>query len=298
MVAMLEGIVRLASAREQLPALPQPAGAGDVAYVRSPAAVSRLALSYGALAADIYWIRTIQYYGGTRLSTDPAKTFDRLQPMLDLTTSLDPYFNIAYRFGAIFLAEPFPAGAGRPDQAIALLTKGLETQPGRWEFAYDIGFVHYWWRQDFQQAAQWFLRASEIADAPSWLEPLAAVVLTEGGSRASSRVLWQQILETAEVEWLRRSAEVRLRQLDALDHIERLAQTTRRYEAAGGSAESLPQLVAAGVLRQLPVDPEGYYYVLDAQRGVITLNPESPLNPLPVPPPSFRDPAPAPAAAN
>ena len=30
--------------------------------------------------------------------------------MLDLTTTLDPRFNIAYRFGAIFLAERYPAG--------------------------------------------------------------------------------------------------------------------------------------------------------------------------------------------
>ena len=49
--------------------------------------------------------------------------------MLDLTTTLDPLFNVAYRFGAIFLAEPYPGGAGRPDLAIALLEKGLQARP-------------------------------------------------------------------------------------------------------------------------------------------------------------------------
>ena len=48
-----------------------------------------------------------------------------LYPLLDITTTLDPLFNIAYRFGAIFLAEAYPAGAGRPDLAIALLEKGI-----------------------------------------------------------------------------------------------------------------------------------------------------------------------------
>ena len=37
---------------------------------------------------------------------------------IDLTTALDPHFYIAYSFGAVFLAEDYPSGAGRPDQAI------------------------------------------------------------------------------------------------------------------------------------------------------------------------------------
>ena len=34
-----------------------------------------------------------------------------------MATGLDPYFNIAYRFGAIFLSESKPDGPGRPDLA-------------------------------------------------------------------------------------------------------------------------------------------------------------------------------------
>ena len=38
--------------------------------------------------------------------------YQLLYPLLDITTTLDPHFNIAYRFGAIFLSEPYPGGAG------------------------------------------------------------------------------------------------------------------------------------------------------------------------------------------
>ena len=55
----------------------------------------------------------------------PRPDYPLLYPLLDLTTTLDPVFNIAYRFGSIFLAEPYPGGAGRPDLAITLLEKGL-----------------------------------------------------------------------------------------------------------------------------------------------------------------------------
>src|SRR5262249_28484264 len=142
-------------------------------YVTSPAAVVRLALEYRALAADLYWIRALQYFGGTKRSVergesvaDPDRRYAALSPLLDLTTSLDPRFNRAYRFGAIFLAEPQPGGPGRPDQAIALLEKGLRERPDRWEYLQDIGFVHYWWRHDYRAAAESFGRAGQVPGAP------------------------------------------------------------------------------------------------------------------------------------
>ena len=98
-------------------------------------------------------------------------------------TSLDPHFKVAYRFGAIFLAEPYPGGPGRPDHAIALLERGIERDDGRWEYMEDIGFVYYWWLTDFQQAAEWFKRAGEQPGAPTWLAPLAATTLAQGGNR-------------------------------------------------------------------------------------------------------------------
>ena len=49
------------------------------------------------LEADLYWIRTIQYYGQTKLKVTQDKDqanapnqYALLYPMLDLTTTLDP----------------------------------------------------------------------------------------------------------------------------------------------------------------------------------------------------------------
>ena len=103
-----------------------------VLYVRSPAAMKRLTFGFEALAADVYWIRAIQHYGGDRLDktgTPGGRRYELLYPLLDIATTLDPYFNIAYRFGAIFLGEPYPGGPGRPDQAVALLRKGIAAMP-------------------------------------------------------------------------------------------------------------------------------------------------------------------------
>ena len=109
---------------------------------------------YDALAADIYWIRALQHFGAERLAPpEHVRTYALLYPLLDLTTTLDPYFSIAYRFGAIYLGEPYPGGPGRPDLAIALLQKGLAAQPNKWQYMQDLGFVYYWHMRDYKSAA-------------------------------------------------------------------------------------------------------------------------------------------------
>ena len=96
-----------------------------VTWLRSPELSKRVTLGFDSLLADAYWIRAVQYYGDAKLSTSKKKEYGLLYPLLDITTTLDPRFNIAYRFGAILLSEGYPNGPGNPDQAIALLKKGI-----------------------------------------------------------------------------------------------------------------------------------------------------------------------------
>jgi tetratricopeptide (TPR) repeat protein len=274
-------VVGLQAVHERRGGLPA-ASTPNLLYVRSPEAMKRLALSYDALLADVYWIRTVQHFGGTRRSTDPGKRFDLLYPLLDLTTSLDPLFNIAYQFGALFLAEPPPGGPGRPELAIALLQKGLQVQPDKWEFAQQIGFVHYWWRQDYPEAAAWFRRAAAMPGGPFWLTSMAATTLAEGGNRESSRLLWEE-LARSEFDWFRDEARRRLQQLDALDQIDQLQAAADAFEQRfGRAAAGWDDLRSAGYLRGSPVDPTGAPYTI--RSGLVTVDRASRLYPLPVQP--------------
>lgn len=255
--------------------------AQQILYVRSPAAIKRLALSFDAVAADLYWIRAIQHYGGTRLSADSNKRYELLYPLLDLTTSLDPQFSTAYRFGAFFLSDPPPGGAGRPDLAIALLRKAIAANPERWEYPYDIGFVHYRDAQ-YREAADWFRRASKLPGAAEWLEPLAAVTLATGGNLQASRVLWQNLLANSDQDWLKQTATHRLQQLDAIDGIRQLESLTAEYERRHGVPPPTWQaLIADGALRVVPRDPAGYPYVLSPGGKAVTVDRGSPMWPLP-----------------
>ena len=264
----------------------------ETLYLTSGAVLQRLSLGYRSLAADLYWIRAIQHFGSTRQrlfipgapSAPPPQgeePYGLLYPLLELTTTLDPYFSVAYRFGSIFLAEPYPGGPGRPDHAIALLRKGLATEPDKWEYMHDIGFVHYWWHQDYQTAAEWFAKAGEAPGGPWWIRSMAAVTFATGGDRQSSRLLWQEIAESATVEYQRNHAQRALAQLQALDDLDQLQLVADRYaRAAGHPPGEWMTLIRAGLLPGVPLDPTGRPYTIDAS-GTVTLTRESALFPLP-----------------
>jgi hypothetical protein len=249
-------------------------------YVRSGEAVKRLALGFDALAADVYWIRAIQHYGGDRRSQTTARRYELLFPLLDLTTTLDPYFTIAYRFGAIFLSEDYPGGAGRTDQAEQLLRKGIAVQPGKWQYYYDTGFVYYWHARDYKTAASWFQRAADQPNSPNWLRPLVASMLTTANDRTSARFLWQQMLQSDQ-EWMRRNAERRLLQIDALDLVDQLEAFIKRYPGPPGEPITWQALMRRTPLRQVPTDSTGTPFDLDPVTGTVTVAKESPLQPMP-----------------
>jgi hypothetical protein len=253
--------------------------ADQLLYVRSGAAVKRMALEFDALASDVYWIRAIQHYGGDRLSHDGRRKYELLQPLLDLTTTLDPFFTIAYRFGAIFLSDAPPSGPGRPDQAIALLQKGIAAQPQKWQYFHDIAFVHYWHRHDPVTAAIWFQRAGSQPGAPNWLSPLAATMLS-ARDRSSARILWQQILQSDEA-WLRRTAQRSLSQLEALDQIDALQALVDKAAGPAGRRVTWGDLVRRRLLPGIPLDPTGAPYQLDPVDARVTISPASSLNPMP-----------------
>jgi tetratricopeptide (TPR) repeat protein len=251
-----------------------------ILYVRSGSAIERLVLDFDALAADVYWIRAIQHYGGDRLSRTAERKYELLYPLLDHATTLDPYFTIAYRFGAVFLSEPYPGGPGAHKDAIALLQKGIAAQPQKWHYYHDIAFVYYWRLDDFQSAAQWFQRAAEQPQAPNWLPVMAAAMLTSGDDRRAARFLWQQILQSDQ-DWLRRNAERSLLQLDALDAMDQLRVVARRFPPPTGEPHSWEWLVRRGVLRGIPTDPTGVPFDIDPVTGEPSVSSTSALHPMP-----------------
>jgi hypothetical protein len=276
---LLAAAAQLQAVRERR--YPPPADEGaDSLYVQSATMARRLAGAYSALAADLYWIRAIQHYGGDRLAGTGKRKYELLYPLLDIATSLDPYFTIAYRFGAIFLSEGYPGGPGKPDHAITLLRKGIAAQPTKWQYYHDIAFVYYWHLRDMEAAARWFRLAASQPGAPNWLEPVAATMLIEGGDRASARFLLQQILRSEEA-WLQRMATRGLLQVEALNAIDQLQVFVRKSPPPEGTPYSWDWLIRSRGFRIVPRDPTGVPFEIDPRTGVISVSSQSELHPMP-----------------
>jgi tetratricopeptide (TPR) repeat protein len=247
----------------------------EVLYLWSGEQVRRLAPGFEDLMADVYWLRTVQYFGGQRVYA-AHKRFELLLPLTDITVTLDPRMQIAYRYGATFLAEAYPIGAGKPQAAVKLLERGVRNLPHDWRLREDLGLFHYYFLNDPHRAAEILQEASRIPGSAPFLVTLAASVLMKAGDRETSRQMWRSIYEQGEGP-MRDNAGIHLAQLDALDALEKVNEAIATHERLNGARPiSLEELRRAGYRGPL-VDPVGVPFAYDRREGRARLAPSSTL---------------------
>jgi hypothetical protein len=249
----------------------------EVLYLWRGEEVKRLFPGFEALAADLYWLRTVQYFGGQRVFAN-GKNFDLLKPLIDITTTLDPRLDIAYRYGAVFLSESPPVGAGRPQDGIEILEKGVRAQPASWRLRQDLGFFHYLYLHDALTASKILMEASAMPGAAYWLRTMAADILSESGDRKNARRMWRQIYEQSEEGVMRANAAQRLQAIDAEDLADALSARVAEYARAhGAQPDSLDVLRRSGAWNGPLVDPSGAPFEYDKAEGRIRISPQSTL---------------------
>jgi hypothetical protein len=247
----------------------------EVLYLWRGEQVKRLFPGFEALAADVYWLRTVQYFGGQKVFGE-GKSFDLLRPLIDITTTLDPKLDIAYRYGAVFLSEAPPVGAGRPREGIEILEKGVRAQPDSWRLRQDLGFFHYLYLHDAAAASKVLSEAAALPGAAYWLRTMAADILAESGDRQNSRQMWQQMYDQAEEGVLKANARQRILALDAEDLAEALSARVIAYEGLhGAKPRTLDDLRVARLWSGPVVDPSGAPFLYDGTDGRVSISPKS-----------------------
>ncbi len=246
----------------------------EVLYLPSPKILKRMSLGYNGLIADIYWTRAVQYFGARHRAH--ARNYQLLAPLLDITTELDPKLIVAYQFGSTFLAQKPPEGAGEPDKAVALVERGIRAIPNRWQLYYELGFLQYMELHDAGAAARAFERGSQLPGAHPFLKVLAAAMAQHAGQIETARMLWSTTYQTTKDEMIRNNAFKHLRALRVDEDVPRLEQLAAGYQRRSGHPpESWSDLVNAGLLRRIPVDPLGKPYKLMPDGRVQVADPEA-----------------------
>ena len=257
--------------------------AAQVLYVQSPEVAGRLALSFDALAADVYWIRALQHFGSARRVTEQEQELRAALPAARHGDGARPQVQhrLSLRLDLPGRAETAGAPAG-PISPSSSWRRACRRRRRNGRYMQDAGFVHFWALRDYKGAAAWFERGSKVPGAAWFLKPLAATTLAQGGQRSASRTLFTAIAESGENDWMRKDALRRLRQLDAMDAMDELRQTVAAYRQRGGSPPlTWPALVRAGYLRAIPTDPDGVVFALGPWSGDVSLGEGSKLAPLP-----------------
>jgi len=243
----------------------------------------RISLGFNGLAADWYWMRSLQYVG-RKIINDNDVPIDNLgllnlkllAPLLDTATTLDPEFQDPYEYAAIVLP------AINVNEAIRITKKGIDANPNAWRLYHHLGYI-YWQQHDYAAASEIYGRGAQIESAPPWMEAMKAKMAADGGSRDTAREIYTRMFEQSSDEKVRDMARLRLLQLESLDQRDGLRKLLAAYQARTGKCPNSWKEIEP-VLRALriavdaagaPHDPGGAAYVLRAGACEVELNPAS-----------------------
>lgn len=258
-------------------------GADESLYLNAKTA-KRLSLSFNGLAADWYWMRSLQYVGRKILAVDENTAIDDLShldlkllaPLLDTATTLDPQFMDPYEYAAVVLP------AIDVQEAIRITRKGIDANPNAWRLYHQLGYI-YWQQQDYSAAAEIYGRGAQLPDAPAWMQAMKARMAAEGGSRTTAREIYTHMFEQSADESIKDMARRRLMQLDSWDERDALRKVLSAYTVRTGRCpanwrdveQTLRALRAPLDASGAPLDPSGAPYVLQSATCDVQLGPNS-----------------------
>jgi predicted Zn-dependent protease len=261
----------------------QSARTSEELYLR-PEQARRLSLGFNAMAADWYWMRTLQYVGRKITSHQGAIQIDDLSalklhilaPLLENTTTLDPQFIAAYEYGAIVLP------AVDVEAAVRLIRKGIAANPPAWRLHSYLGYI-YWQQDRFEEASEAYAAGARVPGSPPWLSMMSAQMATKGGSRETARAIYLNMYQQTDDEQMKQLARSRLSQLQSLDEMDALRALLNAHRARAGVCpaswrEVAPALRAARFQMDstaAPLDPSGVPYVIKPEGCDVELGAKS-----------------------
>ncbi len=207
----------------------------DLYYIPNPEYLHIVSAGFREFLADVYWIRTVQYFGRrtdfddiplilARLKTEKVVSpkfyeirernrvkFRYLYDLCNVITELDPYFLDAYTFAGLFLSFKLD----RPDLSIKILEKGLKNIPDNWQIPYHLGFNYYFYIENKEKAVDYFMKAGEMTGCPPGVISLAQGILVEQGKTEIAIDFIQGVRDRTDKEDIRSEMDRVLEQLKA-----------------------------------------------------------------------------------
>jgi hypothetical protein len=224
-------------------------------FLPPPASAPVIFAGYRELAADIYWVRTLVYYGSSMVGD---ADYRYLEPFMDTVIALDPKFKRIYKWAAY--AVTFKEERATQEEfltSIKYLERGIEEFPDGYEL-YLIAGQRYFldlYSEDPDEQRRFRERGAELIeqamrkkDAPRSLGTFAATLRTKLGQKERAlHNLREMILATTDER----------AQQQLIARYEQIAQEGFPEEARQAKAD-----IVNGWKRELPFAGVDMYIIL------------------------------------
>ena len=221
-------------------------------YVPAANVVKAMDLGLDSAAASFYWLSAIQYLGDWQVDG-----YQKLDDYIVLSNELDPKFSHPYAFASLLLPT-----VGQADKAIEIGKNGIEKADPDWEIPYYTAMTYHMEKGDSANAAKYFDIAANTSGAPDNIKWVAANYGSRPDLRDQTKMIWQGIVENTNDQELRKHAEVYLYHFELMDFLEQAA--TKYKNTYNSYPDPIEKLVESQILRELPSDPFGYKFYIDA----------------------------------
>lgn len=233
----------------------------DVSFVPRASAMRWLSLGHPTLAANLWWLRTVQYMGEER---GDVRGWEKLYPLVSLVTDLDPRHGYAYQTTGNVLAS-----AGRLDESNAILEKGTRLLGNRYILPFQRAVNAFLYAGDFAEAGRWFEVAAATPGAPPRLREYVVATYVKGDAADAALGFLQRLHDEAQDDESRRAVQLQMKRAIYERDADRLESAAEAWVVAFGVRPvALASLVLDGFVREVPRDPYGGVYYLDAEGRV------------------------------
>jgi tetratricopeptide (TPR) repeat protein len=234
--------------------------------------VKSATLGFDAVVADLLWAYTVVSFGEDFVK---SRNYKWLHRPLDVITTLDPLFEEVYRYGGILLSIQ----TQQVDKSIVLLEKGIKKFPDDWRLYFILGFNYTYYKNDDVKAVRYFEKANSLPGHPTYLPRLignlyAKMAKTEEVSPEEKIDLAIKFLEEAyeqfKDEKMRAEIVSKIKELLVEKHTKFLEKVAKSYkEIYGKYPDPLEDLIRAGFIKAMPIEPHGGRYVIDPRTGEV-----------------------------
>lgn len=232
----------------------------DLLYLPSGKFLKGAALGFDEMLADLLWIKALAYFGGHAV-TD--QDYSWLSHILDIVTTLDPFYQYPYEFGGVILATEI----GDVDKSNRLLEKGMQnivkTHERYWYLPFFMAFNYMYYKNDYPRAGHFLEIAAKFPQSPEYLPLLVSRLYANTQSPEIAITFLKEMINSTEKEELKEKLMFRLKEVINHSNIQFIEDAKDNFFLKYYRyPENIKELFNTGFIFYIPIDPRGGEYLI------------------------------------